>query len=339
MKEVQTHLRARRRLSIIMPVYHEEETLPETIPTLIQLQDRLADTDLDLVFVEDGSTDDSFRVLKSFQEKWLQTITIVRLSRNFGSLNAILAGLQVAEGDCVAMVMADLQDPPELLIEMVEHWRKGAKTVLAVREGREDRLGDRIFAAIYYWLVRRFALKSFPVGGFDLWLLDRQVVEDIKQIREKNTSLSSLVVWLGYRPVQIPYVRRQRTKGKSGWTTARKIKLVIDSFVGFSYFPVRFVSVTGLIFAGISFLYAAFEIVCRLWFGTPVPGFASIVILITFTSGLQMIMLGTLGEYLWRTLDAARNRPPYVIDEVYGRATAPARRAADERPVMSGSAR
>src|SRR5439155_10059604 len=202
MNDVQTRLGARRRLSIIVPVYHEEETLPETIPTLIQLQDRLADTDLDLVFVEDGSTDDSFRVLKSNQEKWPETITIVRLSRNFGSLNAILAGLQVAEGDCVAMVMADLQDPPELLIEMLEHWRKGAKTVLAVREGRADRLGDRIFAAIYYWLVRRFALKSFPVGGFDLWLLDRQVVEDIKQIREKNTSLSSLVVWLGYRPVQ-----------------------------------------------------------------------------------------------------------------------------------------
>src|SRR4029079_1670041 len=158
--------------------------------------------------------------------------------------------------------------------------------------------------------------KEFPEGGFDLWLLDRQVIEDIKRIGEKNTSLSSLIIWLGYRPVRVPYVRRERVHGKSGWTVAKKIKLVIDSFVGFSYFPVRFVSITCIIFACFAFLYAAFEVVARLRFGTPVPGFASIVILITFTSGLQMIMLGTLGEYLWRTLDAARNRPPFVIDSV-----------------------
>jgi len=299
-----------------VPVFQEEANLPETVPALLRLKERLPQLDLELVFVDDGSRDQSFAMLRSFQQRHPE-LMVVRLSRNFGSLNAILAGLEVATGHCMAMVMADLQDPPELLVEMVQHWQQGAKTVLAVRESREDKLGDRMVAAVYYWLVRRFALKDFPVGGFDLWLLDRQVVEDIKRIREKNTSLSSLVIWLGYRPVQIPYVRRQRTRGVSGWSLAKKIKLVVDSFVGFSYFPIRFVSVLGLIFAAFSFLYAAFEFGARLWYGTPVPGFASIVILITFTSGLQMIILGTLGEYLWRTLDAARNRPPYIIDAVY----------------------
>jgi dolichol-phosphate mannosyltransferase len=313
----------KKRLTIVVPVYFNEENLPDTIPALLQLVEQMSDIVVDLVFVDDGSGDNSFAVLRAFQQKWPQIITTVRLSRNFGSMNAILAGLQVAEGDCVAMVAADLQDPPELLVQMHQSWLRGNKVVLAVRAGREEKFRDRLFASMYYWLLRRFALKNFPKGGFDLWLLDRQVVEEIKKINEKNTHLSSLIVWLGHQPAQIPYVRRRRAKGKSRWTMAKKIKLFIDSFVAFSYFPVRLVSVTGFVFAFLSFLYAAWEVVCRLWFKTPVPGFASIVILITFTSGLQMIMLGTLGEYLWRALDEMRKRPPYVIDAVYPRETQP----------------
>jgi dolichol-phosphate mannosyltransferase len=309
----------KKRLTIVVPVYFNEENLPDTIPALLQLKERMPGVDIDLVFVDDGSGDNSFSMLRSFQQKWPQLITVLRLSRNFGSLNAILAGLQVAEGDCVAMVAADLQDPPELLVQMFQSWLQGTKVVLAVREGREDKLSDRLFASMYYRLLRRFALKNFPDGGFDLWLLDRQVVEDIKKIGEKNSSLSSLIIWLGYRPIQIPYVRRERSKGKSRWTMAKKIKLFIDSFVAFSYLPIRVVSLTGFVFALLSFVYAAWEVVCRLCFGTPVPGFTSIVILITFTAGLQMIMLGTLGEYLWRALDEMRKRPPYVVDAIYPR--------------------
>jgi glycosyltransferase involved in cell wall biosynthesis len=307
----------KKRLTIIVPVYFNEENLPDTAPALLGLSQLLPETEIDVVFVDDGSGDNSFPVLRALQQRWPGQISVIRLSRNFGSMNAALAGLQVSTGDCVGMISADLQDPPELFAEMYQHWLQGAKSVLAVRESREDPLRERLFASCYYYLLRKFALKDYPVKGFDLCLLDRQVVEDIKRIHEKNTSLMSLIVWLGYRPVQIPYVRRKREKGRSRWTLAKKIKLFIDAFVGFSYFPIRFVSVLGFLFAVIGLLYAAFQAYYRIFHNVPVPGFATTVVLISVTSGLQMFMLGTLGEYLWRTLDEARKRPPYIVDQVF----------------------
>jgi polyisoprenyl-phosphate glycosyltransferase len=307
------------RLTILVPVYFNEENLPDTVPALLGLQKQMPEAEIDFVFVDDGSGDNSFALLRSFQEQWPKTISIVRLSRNFGAINAALAGLQIAEGDCLGFMTADLQDPPELLIEMYKCWQQGAKTVLAVRESRQDPLKDRMFSACYYALLRRFALRDYPPGGFDCCLLDRQVVEDIKRINEKNTSLSSLIVWLGYHPVQIPYVRRKREKGRSRWTMAKKIKLFIDAFVGFSYFPIRFVSVIGFLFSGLGALYALWVAYNKIVHSMPVQGFATTVILIALTSGLQMVMLGTVGEYLWRTLDETRRRPPYVVDRLYPR--------------------
>src|SRR5262245_60579180 len=173
-----THNARRNRLTIVVPVYFNEENLHDNIPVLLDLQRLMPNVEVDLVFVDDGSGDNSFTVLRSFQEKHSGAITVVRLARNFGSMNAVLAGFNVAEGDCVAMLAADLQDPPDLLVEMYQHWLNGAKTVLAVRESREDPLKERVFAACYYSLLRRFALKNFPPKGFDFCLLDRQVIED-----------------------------------------------------------------------------------------------------------------------------------------------------------------
>jgi glycosyltransferase involved in cell wall biosynthesis len=317
MNELKKNPARKKRLTIVVPVYFNEENLSDTVPALLALQDHLPEAELDLVFVDDGSRDNSFGMLRSFQERWPKAISIVRLSRNFGSMNAMLAGFQVAQGDCVGMIAADLQDPPELLIEMYRQWLQGTKTVLAVRESREDPVKERIFASCYYYLLRRFALKDYPARGFDFCLLDRQVVEDIKRINEKNTSLVSLIVWLGYHPVQIPYKRRKRQKGQSRWTMAKKIKLFIDAFAGFSYFPIRFVSVIGIIVATLGTLYAVFQAYMAIFHKVPVQGFPTIVILVAVTSGLQMVMLGTLGEYLWRTLDETRKRPPYVVDKCY----------------------
>ncbi len=309
----------KKRFTIVVPIYFNEENLPDTVPALLGLQEKMPEVDLDLVFVDDGSKDNSLAVLRSFQERWPKAISVMQLSRNFGSMNAVLAGYQIADGDCIGTIAADLQDPPELFIEMYQYWLKGAKSVVAVRKSREDPVRDRLFASCYYSLLRRYALKDYPPKGFDFWLLDRQVVEDIKRIHEKNTSLMSLIVWLGYQSVQIPYVRRKRQKGRSRWTLSKKIKLFIDAFVGFSYFPIRFVSVIGFIFAALGILYAIFQAYYRIFHQVPVQGFATIVILIAVTSGLQMVILGTLGEYLWRTLDEARKRPPYVVDRVYPR--------------------
>jgi len=304
-------------LSIVVPVYFNGMNLPDTIPQLLALEPRADALSLELVFVDDGSGDDSLEVLRRFQAQHPDRIRIVKLTRNFGSMAAILAGLTVARGDCVGMIAADLQDPPELLLDMVAHWRAGSKAVFAVRADREESASQRLFARAYYSLIRRFALADYPPGGFDFFLVDRQVVKDMIRISEKNTNLMSLIFWLGYRPVMLPYVRRARDKGESRWTFSKKIKLFIDSFVAFSYVPIRFLSATGLVVATTAFAYGAYVFYAWLVNDIPVRGFAPVILVLAFTAGIQMTMLGVLGEYLWRTLDETRRRPSFVIDEIF----------------------
>lgn len=303
--------------SIVVPVYFNELNLPDTVPQLLALAERLPGYRLELVFVDDGSGDGSLGVLREFQSRYPDHIKLVKLTRNFGSMAAIQAGLSVATGDCVGIITADLQDPPELFEEMLSHWEKGTKLVLAVRADREEPLGQRMFAATYYGLMRKFAIPGYPQGGFDFLLMDAQVVKEVNRIHEANTNLMALIFWLGYRPVLIPYTRRKRQKGRSRWTLAKKFKLVVDSFVAFSYVPIRALSVLGLLFALGAFAYGILLIVLRLTHGVEVPGWTAIMVMLALASGIQMTMLGVLGEYLWRTLEAARKRPHYVIDEVF----------------------
>ena len=171
--------------------------------------------------------------------------------------------------------------------------------------------------------MRRIALPDYPTGGFDFFLIDRQIIEELNRIQEKNTNIMTLIYWLGFKPIMIPYIRRSRKKGKSRWTFAKKVKLFVDTFVGFSYYPIRALSLLGLLVAIGSFLYGLYIFFYWLTFGIPVQGYVPIMLVITFTSGIQMTMLGILGEYLWRTLDEVRRRPPYVIDEIYNTAVQP----------------
>lgn len=303
--------------SIIIPVYYNELNLPDTIPQLLGLSKELTDTRLELVFVNDGSGDRSLEVLLYFQANHPETISVVNLTRNFGSMAAIQAGFTVATGDCVGMISADLQDPPELFLDMLRHWQNGSKAIFAVRQDREETGFQKLFSNSYYSLIRRLAIKDYPDGGFDFFLVDRQVIEELIKIQEKNTNIMTLIYWLGHKPILIPYIRRTRKKGRSRWTLAKKIKLFIDTFVAFSYFPIRALSLIGLLVAIGSFFYGLFILFYWLFFEIPVQGYVPIMLVITFTSGIQMTMLGVLGEYLWRTLDEVRRRPPYVIDEVY----------------------
>ncbi len=302
------------RVSIVVPVFFNALNLPETIPQLLALQKELCGHELELVFVDDGSGDDSLRVLREWQARFPRQIHVASLSRNFGSMSAIVAGLAIATGDCVGMIAADLQDPPEMLVEMTRQWELGAKVVLAVRADRDDSFLQKLASNTYYWLMRRCALPGYPVGGFDFFLIDKQVAGEICRIGEKNTSVMSLLYWLGFNPVMLPYVRRARTKGVSRWTFSKKVKLFIDSFVAFSYVPIRALSLVGAGIALLAFGYGLY--VLQAWYarGIPVKGFAPIAILLAFTSGVQMLMLGILGEYLWRTLDETRRRPQYIVD-------------------------
>jgi glycosyltransferase involved in cell wall biosynthesis len=301
-------------LSIVVPVYFNEANLPTTVPVLLALQDEIGE--VEIVLVDDGSEDRSYAVMEELQRKYPEAITLVKLTRNFGSMAAILAGLSVARGQCVGMIAADLQDPPELFVEMHTAWRQGQKAVFAVRSDRAETGFNRWAASIYYFLMRRLALKGYPPGGFDFFLIDRQVADEVVKISEKNTNLMSLVFWLGFSAKLIPYVRRARQEGKSRWTLGKKVKLFIDSFVAFSYFPVRAMSLLGVIVSLGAFAYAAFIVGYSLFHGMPVAGFSTLASLLALLSGLQMLMLGVLGEYLWRTLDESRRRPAFVIDRV-----------------------
>lgn len=307
----------RKTLSIVVPVYYNELNLPDTIPQLLSLEEKLPGYRLELVCVDDGSGDNSLALLLEFQDRFPQTIKVVKLTRNFGTMAALQAGLTVASGDCVGVIAADLQDPPELFVEMTRHWEGGVKAVFAVRSDREESFLQKSFSNLYYALVNRFAVPGYPPGGFDFFLVDRQVVEEVNKIHEKNTNLMTLIFWLGYQAVFIPYVRRKRVKGKSRWTFAKKLKLFVDTFASFSYFPIRLFSFLGIIYAVLSFSYGLVIFFSWLTFGIEVQGWVPMMLVLTFTAGLQMTLLGILGEYLWRTLDEARGRPFYVIDTVY----------------------
>lgn len=268
------------------------------------------------VFVDDGSKDNTFNELKKFKVKHPTKVKLVKLSGNFGSYTAILAGMKYAEGDCNVVIAADLQDPPELIIKMYNYWRSGIKLVLANRIKREDSRINRIFAMIYHKLIKKYAITNMPDGGFDFCLFDKKLREEIVAIDEKNTNTLFLLVWLKYDFVSIPYTRLQRKIGVSRWTTSKKIKLLIDSFVAFSYFPIRTISALGFILGFIATIYSAIVFVLKLQGSVNIEGWTTMMLVFLFVSAFQMIAIGILGEYLWRILDVSRNRPTYVVDEV-----------------------
>lgn len=304
------------QLSLIVPVYYNEESLPTTVPALAKVAREITGESFELIFVDDGSRDRSLVVLQQLQSDPGLRLRIVQLTRNFGSMNAIQAGLAVARGESVGIIAADLQDPPELFREMHTRWRNGAKCVYAVRSDREESLFQKLGAGFFYTLLRRFALPDYPSGGFDFCLIDRQVVSELVRMKEKNTHLMNLIFWLGYPAVCLPYVRRTRKFGRSRWTLTKKIKLFVDSFVAFSFAPIRLVSIVGFVLFLGALGYGGFLVYVRIAHGTPARGFTTLAALIALTAGIQMMMLGVLGEYLWRALDAARSRPPYVIDRL-----------------------
>lgn len=306
-----------KKFSIIIPIYYNESNLPVTIPRLIEIGKKLNDYLFELIFVDDGSGDRSLEILLEYQSNYPEIIKVVKLSRNFGSMSAIQAGLQVCDGDCVGMTTADLQDPPELFLEMLKHWENGIKAVFAVRQDRQEPFLGKWLANLYYYLIKVFAVPDYPQGGFDFFLIDRQIVEEIIRIREKNTNLMTLIFWLGFKPIMIPYTRQARQLGKSRWTFAKKAKLFIDTFVSFSFFPIRLFSVIGFIVAISSFVYGLVVLVDWILGGTIVRGWVPMMLVVTFTAGVQMAMLGVLGEYMWRTLDEVRRRPSFVIDQIY----------------------
>jgi polyisoprenyl-phosphate glycosyltransferase len=304
------------RLSIVVPVYFNAESL---VPLLDRMRalvfpDGDAAPELEWVFVDDGSGDESFEVLQRLCLKD-NRVKVLRLSRNFGSNQAILAGLTYATGDAAIVISADLQDPPEVITELFAGWQAGAQVVVAARRKRSDPLGARLSSTLVNRLLGRFVFKDFPRDGFDFMLIDRKVINLIVALCEKNSYVFGQALWAGFKRRIVHYDRVERRHGHSRWTFSKKIKYLIDILTGFSYLPLRFASLLGVLLACMGFLYALVIVGLRVLGGVPVAGWASLTIVILLTSGVQLLMLGVLGEYIWRILDQSRNRPPFIVAE------------------------
>lgn len=304
-------------LSIIIPCYYNEENIPITYARLKGMEADLPEgTQVEYIWVDDGSGDGTYGVLKSLYEAEPNRMVIIKLAGNVGSYNAILSGMAHAKGDCCTVISADLQDPPELIPQMFGHWQKGIKLVMANRQRRKEGFIKRFLAKSFHALIRKFALKNIPPGGFDFVLFDAALNKEVVEMSEKNTNTLFLLPWLGYPYVTIPYVRQQREIGKSRWTTSKKIKLFIDSFIAFSYAPVRIITICGVLLGAGAFIYAIYVLYARLSGQIDVEGWSALMFILLLVSSFQMVAIGILGEYLWRTLDAVRKRPPYVIDSI-----------------------
>lgn len=302
------------KISIVVPVYYNSDTLMMLYEDMKEkILGKLGD--YELVFVDDGSGDNSWDIMNRIREMD-SNVKCVRLSRNFGEHAALLAGLSVCTGDCAVTKQADLQEDSEIILEMYESWKKGNKVVLAVRSERDENPIKKFMAHLYYVIIHKFVNERMPVGGCDCYLLDRQVIDVLQMLDEKNSSLTLQVLWAGFKTDHVYFHRKEREVGKSRWTLSKKVKLAMDSMMSFSYFPIRFMSTVGVLFFVLSVIMAVEVIVEKIVVGTPILGWASLMCVVLFSFGCMMLMLGILGEYVWRALDASRNRPPYLIDEV-----------------------
>lgn len=267
----------------------------------------------EFICVDDGSSDHSFQVLQKFALQD-ERIVLVKLARNFGEPAATFAGMTFASGDATAVIAADLQDPPEDLTRLIAEWKEGYKVIFAIRK---DRHGDpfltRLFSNLFNRLFR-LVYKDFSSQGIGFFLIDRQVVKVVLQCEEKNTHPIGLILWTGLPYQTIVYDRPKREQGKSGWNFAKKVKYFIDAFVSFSYLPLRICSVSGFILAALGGLFSIQVIIERLTTRTPVAGWAALMVVVLLLSGFQLIMLGVIGEYLWRNFEATRKRPLFVVE-------------------------
>jgi len=305
-------------LSFIIPAYNEAQNLPVLHERITAIDWPALGFEIEIIIVDDHSTDGTPALLTGIRErdprvKWL------RFSRNFGSHVALAAGIEHARGDVISLLAADLQDPPEIVPALLERWKAGGLIIWAARDKVEGvSFSNRIFSRLYYRMMRWFALPQMPKEGADFLIFDRCVANALNQARERNTSILALIQWLGFQQEFVPYTKQSRATGRSKWTLSKKIKLVIDSLVGFSYAPIRLMSGLGVSIAMLGLLYAAILFVLRFVYLKPVEGWTSLICVVLVTSGIQLLMLGVLGEYLWRNFDETRGRPRYIVESRVG---------------------
>ena len=300
-------------LSLVIPVYRNAENLPRLLQELEPLAARLSD-ELEVVFVVDGSPDTSLQFLQDTLPRWPVRSRLVELARNFGSFAAIAAGLREGRGDYFAVMAADMQEPPELVSAFLDLMRTGqADVTFGHRTGRADPFWSRVMSDTFWRLYRRFVMKDMPKGGIDVFGCTRQVRDELGGMRELNTNLIALLLWLGFRRAFVPYERRPRLEGRSAWTFARKLRYAVDSVFSFTDLPIRALLFMGA--AGTTAAVVASVTVFVYWLmgRVPVLGYTPLMLMITFFGGLTALGLGIVGQYLWLSLQSARARPSFIV--------------------------
>jgi dolichol-phosphate mannosyltransferase len=302
-------------LSIVIPVFNEEAALPALVERLHRIMEHLSPLETEVLLIDDHSSDRSREILREVSRQDSR-FRYARLSKNSGSHISIVAGLARARGASAVFLAADLQDPPELIPRMLELWRGGNQIVWAVRKVRAGvSMFDIFLSNTFYYLLNLMGELNLPPSGSDFALVDRKVVEALLKSTGSHPSIIGEIARLGFAQAQILYTKEQRVAGTTKWTLGRKLKAFADAFVLFSYTPLRVMSYAGMLCSVSGFGYALLLIILRLRNSTPVPGWSSLMVVVLVLGGVQMMMLGILGEYLWRTLEAARHRPSYFLEE------------------------
>ena len=308
-------------LSLVIPVYKNEENLDRLLVALQGL-DRKLDGDLEVVMVVDGSPDRCLEILRTRLPHSGLRSRLISLSRNFGSFSAITAGLKAGEGEHFAVMAADLQEPPELVIQFREILRSGeADVVLGCRTRRADPWLSEIFSTLFWNIYRWFVIRDMPKGGIDVFGCTRQVRDRVVEIRETSTNLIALLFWLGFRRKFIGYERQARQEGRSAWTFARKLRYCLDSIFNFTDLPIRLLLYTGVAGIAFSIVVSIIVLAARLMGTIAIPGYTPIVVSIMFFGAFTALGFGITGQYLWLTLQNSRNRPGFIIasSAEYGR--------------------
>lgn len=303
--------------SIVVPVYDEQDALPELYERLTWLLERL-DGDAEVILVDDGSRDDSYALMLDLNKRDPR-FKLLQLSRNFGHQVAITAGLDFAAGRAVIVMDADLQDPPETVLAMTERWREGFEVVYGVRGERhgETRF-KRITAAVFYRLLQRLADVEIPADAGDFRLLDRKALDAYLAMREHDRYVRGMVSWVGFNQIGVPYSRDERRAGKTKYPFRKMIKFAADGIVSFSNAPLRLALGLGFIVSASSFIYGFVAILLNVTGAFTVPGWTSTIIVTSFLGGVQLIVLGVIGEYVGRTYVETKGRPLYIVNREAG---------------------
>lgn len=307
-------------VSIVLPVYFNQENLPRTVATLkAEVIDLHPQKRFELVFVDDGSGDRSLEVLLELQRQNPGLLRVIKLTRNFGQVSAAWCGFSQARGDLIVSMSADGQDPARLVNDMlVAHLQEGYEIVICTREERDESTYRVATSRVFYWLMRKLSFPNMPQGGFDFVSMSRRALDVFLANREAHPFFQGQVLWMGFTPKMIPYRREARLGGKSRWTFYKKLTYLIDGVLSYSYAPLRMMSLIGLFFACCGFLYALLIAILRFTNVLPRLGLINpLMVVVLVMGGIQMLMLGIIGEYIWRTLAQSRDRPLYVVDRVY----------------------